>query len=88
MSSIDPSLPTYLKMQYDLRRYVCEYCSLYYFKYKGMNHLFVLFVYFCGRLLSKELGIPIGILPMTGAGVDGNAPYQAQAWDTNKLPTS
>ena len=39
MSSIDPSLPTYLKMQYDLRRYVCEYCSLYYFKYKGMNHL-------------------------------------------------
>ena len=26
----------------------------------------------------KELGIPIGILPTSGAGVDGNAPYQAQ----------
>ena len=40
--------------------------------------LFCLFVCFCGRLLSKELGIPIGILPTSGAGVDGNAPYQAQ----------
>ena len=39
--------------------------------------LFV-FVCFCGRLLLKELGIPIGILPMSGAGVNGNAPYQAQ----------
>jgi len=37
-----------------------------------------LIVCFCGRLLSKELGIPIGILPTSGAGVDGNAPYQAQ----------
>ena len=37
-----------------------------------------LFVCFCGRPLSKELGIPIGILPTSGAGVDGNAPYQAQ----------
>ena len=39
-------------------------------------NLFCLFC-FCGRLLSKELGIPIGILPTSGAGVDGNAPYQA-----------
>ena len=37
-----------------------------------------LFVCFCGHLLLKELGIPIGILPMSGAGVNGNAPYQAQ----------
>ena len=57
--------------------------------------LFVcLFCFFCGRHLSKELGIPIGILPTSGAGVDGNAPYQAQelqigqSWDTNKPPTS
>ena len=40
--------------------------------------MFVCFVCFCGHLLSKELGIPIGILPTSGAGVDGNAPYQAQ----------
>ena len=53
-------------------------------KGKGSIYLFC----FCGRLLSKELGIPIGILPMSGAGVDGNATYQAKAWDTNKLPTS
>ena len=33
---------------------------------------------FLWSLLSKELGIPIGILPMSGAGLDGNAPYQAQ----------
>ena len=35
-----------------------------------------LFVCFCGCLLSKELGIPIRILPTSGAGVDGNASYQ------------
>ena len=40
--------------------------------------MFCLFVCFCGRLLLKELGIPIEILPTSGAGVDGNAPYQAQ----------
>ena len=33
---------------------------------------------FCGRLLLKELGIPIGILLTSKVGVDGNAPYQAQ----------
>ena len=43
-----------------------------------MGSFVCLFVCFCGRLLSKELGIPIGILPTSGAGVDGNAPYQAQ----------
>ena len=46
---------------------------------KKYIYMFVcLFVCFCGRPLSKELGIPIGILPTSGAGVDGNAPYQAQ----------
>ena len=46
-----------------------------------------LFVCFCGRLLSKELGIPIGILPTSGAGVDGNAPYQDNPGiQTNFLP--
>ena len=45
---------------------------------KGNFSLFVCFVCFCGRLLSKELGIPIGILPTSRAVVDGNAPYQAQ----------
>ena len=44
---------------------------------RSLNKPYVLFC-FCWRLLSKELGIPIGILPMSGAGVDGNAPYQAQ----------
>ena len=50
--------------------------------------LFVcLFVCFCGRPLSKELGIPIGILPTSGAGVDGNAPYQDNPGiQTNFLP--
>ena len=48
--------------------------------------LFVLFC-FCGRPLSKELGIPIGILPTSGAGVDGNAPYQDNPGiQTNFLP--
>ena len=46
-----------------------------------------LFVCFCGRPLSKELGIPIGILPTSGAGVDGNAPYQVNPGiQTNFLP--
>ena len=46
-----------------------------------------LFVCFCGRPLSKELGIPIGILPTSGAGVDGNAPYQVDPGiQTNSLP--
>ena len=48
---------------------------------------FCLFVCFCGRPLSKELGIPIGILPTSGAGVDGNAPYQDNPGiQTNFLP--
>ena len=48
---------------------------------------FCLFVCFSGRPLSKELGIPIGILPTSGAGVDGNAPYQGYPGiQTNFLP--
>ena len=53
---------------------------------QGHVCLFV-FVCFCGRPLLKELGIPIGILPKSGAGVDGNAPYQANPGiQTNFLP--
>ena len=46
-----------------------------------------LFVCFCGRPLSKELGIPIGILPTSGTGVDDNTPYQGYPGiQTNFLP--
>ena len=33
---------------------------------------------FVDAFFRRKLGIPIGILPTSGAGVDGNAPYQAQ----------
>ena len=39
--------------------------------------LFCLFV-FVDPFFRRKLGIPIGILPTSGAGVDDNAPYQAQ----------
>ena len=60
----------------------------YNFTRSAPESLFVcLFVCFCGRPLSKELGIPIGILPTSGAGVDGNAPYQVNPGiQTNFLP--
>ena len=31
---------------------------------------------FVNTFFRRKLGIPIGILPMSGAGVNGNAPYQ------------
>ena len=51
------------------------------------DEIVCLFVCFCGRPLSKELGIPIGILPTSGAAVDGNAPYKVNPGiQTNFLP--
>ena len=40
-------------------------------------HFVCLFV-FVDVFFRRKLGIPIGILPTSRAGVDGNAPYQAQ----------
>ena len=61
-----------------LNLYIFHFLSkLFHFLLKKIiNSMDYLFVCFCGCPLSKELGIQIGILPTSGAGVDGNAPYQ------------
>ena len=63
-------------------QYFCYFSILFipfylFFQFSRAVEFFCLFV-FVDAFFQRKLGIPIGILPSSGAGIDGNAPYQAQ----------